>query len=377
MRPETVQVSREDLYQQVWSEPVIKAAQKYGITGTALSKVCRKAGVPVPPVGYWQRLQYGYKPERPPLPPLRDGARAVVTIEKRPARPKPSAEVEAQLAREEDEKNRIRVADRLTRPHPLVRVTADALRGRKPDQSGVLFRPWKEKCLDIRVSRASLPRALRIMDTLLKAAEARGFHISVTEGEKAGTYVELLGEKLQIVLEEKTTRKEHMLTKEERERKAKYGWSSAPRWDYEPNGILLFRIKEVWGHGARKTWSDGRKQRVEEALNDVLAGLIVVAEAKRQHDIELESQRREWAETERRRLELEQLRRQEAEQLKALEQEAILWARSQQLRAYIAAVEHEALARGTSPEPGGKLHGWLAWARRHADRLDPLRVTGE
>lgn len=98
MRSETIEVRREDLYEQIWSEPVIKAAQKYGITGTALSKVCRKAGVPVPPVSYWQRLQYRYTPERPPLPPLRDGARAVVTIEKRSPRPKPSAEVEAQLA---------------------------------------------------------------------------------------------------------------------------------------------------------------------------------------------------------------------------------------------------------------------------------------
>jgi hypothetical protein len=373
MRSETVEVRREELYEQVWSEPVIKAAQKFGITGTALSKICRKAAIPVPPVGYWQRLQHGHKPDRPPLPPSKDGAKSPIAIEKRPRRPYQSPEVKDRLASEEDERNRIHVAERLTRPHPLVRITVDMLRGQKPDQHGMLSRPWKARCLDIRVSRANLPRALRTMDAIIKAAEARGFGVSVTEGEGAGTHIELAGERVEIALEEKTKREEHVPTKEESERKAKYGWSSAPRWDYEPSGLLQFRIKEFTGNGARKTWSDGRK-RVEEALNDVLGGIIVVAEAKRQHRIELERQRQEWAEAERRRLEFEQRRREQAEQLKTLENEAALWARSQQLRTYIDAVESGAQGRGASAEPGSKLHRWLQWARKQADRLDPLTV---
>jgi hypothetical protein len=96
-------------------------------------------------------------------------------------------------------------------------------------------------------------------------------------------------------------------------------------------------FKQIWGDGARKTWYDGRKQKVEEALNGVIAGLVKVAETKRRHEIEMERQRREWAEAERQRFEFEQRRREEAEQLKALEYEAALWARSQQLRAYIDA----------------------------------------
>lgn len=51
MRPETVQVSREDFYEEVRSKPVSKVAQKYSITG--LSKICRKAGIPAPLVGCW------------------------------------------------------------------------------------------------------------------------------------------------------------------------------------------------------------------------------------------------------------------------------------------------------------------------------------
>jgi hypothetical protein len=208
------------------------------------------------------------------------------------------------------------------------------------------------------------------MDALVKAIEARGFKITVSE--KTATSVELLGETVAISLEEKAKREDHVLTKEESERKAKFSWSSAPRWDYHPSGILQLQINESWGRGVRKTWSDGRKYRLEEVLNNVVAGIVVVAEAKRQEQIELERQRREWAEAERQRLELEQSRREEAERLKALEQEVALWTRSQGIRAYVDAVEREVVKSGMAIESGSKLHGWLAWARKSADRLDPL-----
>jgi hypothetical protein len=366
---------RRYVYQEVWLDPVIRVGERYGITGTALSKICRKAGIPVPPVGYWQRLQFGYKPDRPVLPSLPDGAQQVVRIEKRPPKLVPSPEAQAEIAREEDENNRVRVAGRLTRPHPLVRTTADAYRGQKSDEYGMLYRPRKEKCLDFRVSRESLPRALRIMDAFVKAAEARGFKVTVGDCEKAATSIELCGEKLEIALEERSKREDHVLTEEEQERKTKYRWSSAPRWDYRPSGTLQFQIKD-WGKGARKTWSDGRTP-IEEMLNDVIAGLIVVSEAKRRERLELQRQHEEWAEAERRRLKDEERRRIEAERLKALEQEAMSWTRSQQITGYVDAVEREALKRGVALEEGCRTHAWLAWARVHATSLDPVRAVLE
>src|SRR5205823_4703126 len=129
--PEVFQVRRGELYEQVWTEPVVKVAAKYGITGTALSKICRKAGIPVPPVGHWQRLQYGYTPERSPLPALPNRASDVIRIEKRPPNPVSSPEAQVEVAREEDEKNRIHVTERLAQPHPLVRITAEVLRDQR------------------------------------------------------------------------------------------------------------------------------------------------------------------------------------------------------------------------------------------------------
>lgn len=63
-------VSREELYELVWSKPATQLAQEYGVSDVGLAKVCKKLEVPRPAVGYWQRLRAGKNPARPELPPL-------------------------------------------------------------------------------------------------------------------------------------------------------------------------------------------------------------------------------------------------------------------------------------------------------------------
>lgn len=62
--------SRQKLHELVWTEPVATVAERIGISDVALSKACRRAGVPVPPRGYWAKVQTG-KPTRKVELPLR------------------------------------------------------------------------------------------------------------------------------------------------------------------------------------------------------------------------------------------------------------------------------------------------------------------
>lgn len=66
----------------------------------------------------------------------------------------------------------------------------------------------------------------------------------------------------------------------------------------------------------------GREHKLENVLNDVITGVIVTADAKKRHRLDLERQQRQWAEAERRRAELEQQRRAEEQRLKELEPSA-------------------------------------------------------
>jgi hypothetical protein len=40
--------NREELYAEVWKQPLVKAARKYGISAVMLGKVCRKLQIPLP-----------------------------------------------------------------------------------------------------------------------------------------------------------------------------------------------------------------------------------------------------------------------------------------------------------------------------------------
>ena len=51
---------RQELYEQVWSEPVAKIAPSYGISDVALAKICRKLHIPLPGRGYWAKRAHGH-----------------------------------------------------------------------------------------------------------------------------------------------------------------------------------------------------------------------------------------------------------------------------------------------------------------------------
>lgn len=68
-----VVLERTKLYEEVWAEPVRTVAKRYGISDTALRKHCKDLNVPLPPRGYWAKIQAGKHPRRAALPKLKKG----------------------------------------------------------------------------------------------------------------------------------------------------------------------------------------------------------------------------------------------------------------------------------------------------------------
>src|SRR5258705_7975710 len=46
---------RQDLFEQVWKEPMRDVARRYGVSDVAMKKTCRKLRVPGPDAGHWAR----------------------------------------------------------------------------------------------------------------------------------------------------------------------------------------------------------------------------------------------------------------------------------------------------------------------------------
>ncbi len=67
--------SRQALYDLVWSGPMRSIAEKVGLSDVGLKKAVVKAGLPVPPQGYWNKVAAGKKVgARPEIPPRGFGA---------------------------------------------------------------------------------------------------------------------------------------------------------------------------------------------------------------------------------------------------------------------------------------------------------------
>jgi hypothetical protein len=372
-----VRVSREDLYEQIWAEPATRLAARYGVSGVALGKVCRRLAVPVPPRGYWARQQHGVKQERTPLPPLPKGVRPVATIG---AAPTAGLRAPRPASPEGNQDVPILVAERLASPHPLVRVTRAALRDASPDEHDFLHARIPPGAsgpapLSVHVAKASVQRALRLLDALVRALEQRGFRMVSPPGDDRRPAVEILGEHLRFSLREGLRRFEHVPTAQERENQRQHAWLKPRPWDYEPSGMLALTIEESTMTPIRKTWADGRRCRVEDLLNKALAGMVVVAEALKRDRLERERRQREWEEAERRRREEERRRFEEEQRRRELRQHAEQWAVSQQLRAFLDAAEQLASKHLLPPEQASVVRDWLEWGRRYADSIDPLVLT--
>ncbi len=70
-------LSRQELYELVWSKPVTEVAKEIGLSDVAVAKRCRQVQVPLPPRGYWARVTSGQTPSRPALPKYRDSSSSI------------------------------------------------------------------------------------------------------------------------------------------------------------------------------------------------------------------------------------------------------------------------------------------------------------
>lgn len=372
----TLRYERAKLYEEVWIEAVTTVAKRYGISDVALRKICRKLAVPLPPLGYWAKIAAGKKLPTPSLPkhsgPVELVRQRFVSDE--PVEPDP----EHLVARREFEvqpQNRIVVAETLDRPHALVVATERAFRKSKRRNPG--DQPITEwPVLAISVSEASLPRALRIMDALIKALDARRMPLRIEPDDKRRTCLTIEGQVIAIRLAENISRTEREPTEKERQEIKKYGSTYLrDRYSFHHTGMLKLGILGDYRDELQKVVSDGKQQRIEQLLNEFVVKIETEAVRRKRDEEHRERQRLRWEEEARLRSEYEEKQRKEMERFKALETAARNWKRAEDLRAYIAAVEAKAAREDGSVALESELGRWLAWARQKAYWIDPILNT--
>jgi hypothetical protein len=197
---------RNALYEEVWTTPMQRLAEKYGISDVGLAKVCRKLSIPRPGRGDWARIAAGQIVARTPLPKLSQEIRVWKPM---PRKKLPQIE---QIANEQERLQLVRleqlpgeyVLKHGSLSHPLVAQARIVLARATEDDRHIL--QVREQCLDIRVSKNSLDRALRIMAGLISLIENEGFVVKVGKNSREQTTAVIHEQEIAFGIVEKAER---------------------------------------------------------------------------------------------------------------------------------------------------------------------------
>lgn len=175
-------VTRERLYELVWTEPMLKIAARYGVSSSYLARVCSRLRVPRPARGYWAKLAVGIQSKVPPLPEARPGDEqawsrdgyAAVRI----ALPQPSIELDSSSSPDHS-KSRVRRAR--SRQHGLIRGAKELFEsGRVSSYSRPQYlKPAKKLLIDLAVTKTGLGHALVFANELFSELEERGHRVVI------------------------------------------------------------------------------------------------------------------------------------------------------------------------------------------------------
>lgn len=350
-----MKITREELYRRVWESPVTRLAAELDISDVGLSKACRAHAIPLPPRGYWTKLQHGKSVTRPALPPSAVNDVVIDAPRHRLSSPikhtKPELTNEVRVFFEPLEANRMlsQYAER-TRQH---------LRGLKT--SSPVLRTSDKNQFDCRVSRAAIDAACQLLDALEGVAPAFGGEFK--PGEKSVEFVYQSQAVAFRLTEQCTTVEQYVPGK-------KYATWERPDVSYTFSGKFTLEITGYFE--GRKKWSDGKRQRLTDVLGEFMQGLVEAAKSLKQRRLSMEEQQQRWrveaelrAERERREKDLLEFRSKLLAEAHARREHALLRAYLDELR--------EQLSQFVGPLPLSSLQ-WLNTAGLLASAEDPLKV---
>lgn len=249
------------------------------------------------------------------------------------------------LAVETDPIVNLTVPEKLKNPHPMVKNLDLSTYYTIGYNSKTKKTKTPNGSLDLEVGEASLKRAKCILDTFIKAVEARGNSIT---SDRDGTYLNAFDEKIRIRFWEKSK----VVDKSKR----------IGQRELELSGVLSIQYLRICYY-IEKEWSDTPNVKLEEKLGRVIGSLEYFAKQENLERIERENR---WqAQRIERELIEEQNRLKESEfnKFKELLDNAYRWEKSQMIRFYVSNMKNSSISE--------EIEDWVQWANEKIDWFDP------
>lgn len=364
-------LTREELYELVWSMPVTKLAEKLGVSDVAVIKRCDKLAVPRPSRGYWAKLEHGKIEKKPELPPLL---------------PSPTEQFAQQA--------RTPIAGSTALPttemplHSLAEQFLAALKKTSLSYDKQRVHLEEREFPKAEISKAQAPRAAQAFHALLMLVEPRGVIFKKSRSKYDGGCFRKGNDDLHFKIEEELVEKPEKLGRRS---------NSYASWQREENkvasGKLTFTLNsERYGRGTEKKWSENEKTPLETIVPDMAKAIL-------RHYVELQEKREaeaarqakahaEWEVQRQKEAAAEAIRRDEAAKKKHADtlegaartrQEDLLkaaewWKIHRGIEDFIAECER----RWSTAQADGQLtpeqRAWAAWARDVAKSVSPFET---
>jgi hypothetical protein len=156
-------LTRLQLYQLVWQQPVSQLAKQLGVSPATLTNGCRRVQIPLPERGYWQKRAAGHSLAQPPLAEG-PGMHFEISFRLKPAAVSVTKNTRTNI---DTCSEKACALSKLSNPHPLIMKARNQLKDQHCDVYG-MRKASPIPGLSIRVSDATEVRALRIIDTIFK-----------------------------------------------------------------------------------------------------------------------------------------------------------------------------------------------------------------
>jgi len=375
---------REALFDLVWTTPIKTLAAQYGVSDVAFAKTCKQHNLPLPPRGYWAKLEAGKQVYRPPLPERALGMpreiifggdkwhyygpapKNLIDLELIP--PQPFDETLAEVRDKVSKRvKKVTVSRDLSLAHPVIRKLLDADIPRRQKYLASSYRssfdePYFESPFE--------QRRLRVLNALFLCLEKNDARVTTSGKNPDNFYVRVGLTEVSVSVDD---------PKAERT-----SWRSTSEITKPASSVLTVQIsKATTIEGVQTAWLDKPDDKIEGHLTDIAINILVAGESACRHKEAshykwlssykaelIERARKEKEEAER----AERQRRLEEEQARVdrLLSEAKTLREAEEIRAYVTAVL-KVNETSVDPVPENDLNDWKKWAWEQADRIDPVR----
>ena len=162
-------VTREKLYDDIWTEPITKVSKRYGVSDSYLIRILKNLNIPRPPRGHWAMVATGIHSDKPSLPPANLGD---------PISWSRDGQTEFETSTIHEEKTKRSKSKLRGATHGLVREAYAHFKNLRATDHPYL-KPYKKLTIDLIDSQDTLERGFSVASQLYLLLEDAGHHIRI------------------------------------------------------------------------------------------------------------------------------------------------------------------------------------------------------